>query len=86
MLCFEHQGKQLIQTCLNSPDPPESNVNHNFDQRMSAQGFEEPDLTYAPPEETKVCNLFMTFAFFPLPGFCFLCIVFIHDVMLSIIC
>lgn len=48
-------GKQLIQTCLNSPDPPESTVNQStYDQqRMSAQGFEEPDLSYAPPEETK---------------------------------
>lgn len=48
-------GKQLIQTCLNSPDPPESNTSSsNYDrQRMSAQGFEEPDLSYAPAEETK---------------------------------
>lgn len=30
-------------------------MGQNFDeQRMSAQGFEEPDLSYAPPEETKV--------------------------------
>lgn len=48
-------GKQLIQTCLNSPDPPESTTTpSNYDQqRMSAQGFEEPDLSYAPPEESK---------------------------------
>ncbi|KAK2709351.1 hypothetical protein QYM36_013125, partial [Artemia franciscana] len=35
-------GKALIQTCLNSPDPP----NGSGDQRMSATGFEETELTY----------------------------------------
>src|SRR5688500_588350 len=39
-------GKALIQTCLNSPDlPPTSVANH--DQRMSATGFEETELSYA---------------------------------------
>nr|XP_020475869.1 serum response factor-like isoform X2 [Monopterus albus] len=38
-------GKALIQTCLNSPDsPPRSDP--CSDQRMSATGFEETDLTY----------------------------------------
>nr|XP_057902107.1 serum response factor-like [Doryrhamphus excisus] len=38
-------GKALIQTCLNSPDsPPRSDP--SSDQRMSATGFEETDLTY----------------------------------------
>lgn len=52
-------GKALIQTCLNSPDsPPRSDP--TTDQRMSATGFEEPDLTYQVSEsdssgETKVC-------------------------------
>ena len=48
-------GKQLIQTCLNSPDPNEANTaaSSHDEQRMSAQGFEEPDLSYAPGEDTK---------------------------------
>ncbi|KAL0130808.1 hypothetical protein PUN28_002429 [Cardiocondyla obscurior] len=37
-------GKALIQTCLNSPDPPPSGS--SGDQRMSATGFEETELTY----------------------------------------
>lgn len=41
-------GKALIQTCLNSPDPPNGMVG---DQRMSATGFEETELTYAVNEE-----------------------------------
>uniref|UniRef100_A0A3Q3IPJ6 Serum response factor n=1 Tax=Monopterus albus TaxID=43700 RepID=A0A3Q3IPJ6_MONAL len=42
-------GKALIQTCLNSPDsPPRSDP--CSDQRMSATGFEETDLTYQVPE------------------------------------
>lgn len=51
-------GKALIQTCLNSPDsPPRSDP--TSDQRMSATGFEETDLTYQVSEsdssgETKV--------------------------------
>lgn len=55
-------GKQLIQTCLNSPDQTETSSNtstHNLDeQRMSAQGFQEPDLLYNVPssEAAKVCT------------------------------
>ncbi|XP_047222858.1 serum response factor-like isoform X3 [Girardinichthys multiradiatus] len=52
-------GKALIQTCLNSPDsPPRSDP--STDQRMSATGFEETDLTYqvaeidSSPESSKV--------------------------------
>ncbi|XP_042281805.1 serum response factor-like isoform X2 [Thunnus albacares] len=42
-------GKALIQTCLNSPDsPPRSDP--SVDQRMSATGFEETDLTYQVSE------------------------------------
>ncbi|KAJ6645663.1 Serum response factor like, partial [Pseudolycoriella hygida] len=37
-------GKQLIQTCLNSPDPPSGAT--TGDQRMSATGFEETELSY----------------------------------------
>jgi len=37
-------GKALIQTCLNSPDPPSSGSDT---QRMSATGYEETELTYA---------------------------------------
>ena len=48
-------GKQLIQTCLNSPDPNDASSPHSHDdQRMSAQGFEEPELTYVPAEDNKV--------------------------------
>ncbi|KAJ8878095.1 hypothetical protein PR048_022562 [Dryococelus australis] len=38
-------GKALIQTCLNSPDPP-AGGGSGGDQRMSATGFEETELTY----------------------------------------
>ncbi|XP_036270085.1 serum response factor isoform X2 [Pipistrellus kuhlii] len=42
-------GKALIQTCLNSPDsPPRSDP--TTDQRMSATGFQETDLTYQVSE------------------------------------
>ncbi|KAI5101208.1 serum response factor a isoform X1 [Silurus meridionalis] len=41
-------GKALIQTCLNSPDSPRSDL--ATDQRMSATGFEETDLTYQVTE------------------------------------
>ncbi|XP_041980352.1 serum response factor isoform X2 [Aricia agestis] len=34
-------GKRLIQTCLNSPDPPTIS-----EQRMAATGYEETELTY----------------------------------------
>uniref|UniRef100_A0A1B6LY53 Serum response factor homolog n=1 Tax=Graphocephala atropunctata TaxID=36148 RepID=A0A1B6LY53_9HEMI len=37
-------GKALIQTCLNSPDPCPSGS--GGDQRMSATGFEETELSY----------------------------------------
>ncbi|GAB6021110.1 hypothetical protein CHUAL_003743 [Chamberlinius hualienensis] len=43
-------GKALIQTCLNSPDPL-ANVGHHSDQRMSATGFEETELTYTINDE-----------------------------------
>ena len=49
-------GKALIQTCLNSPDPPPSGS--SGDQRMSATGFEETELTYnIADEEQKVRQL-----------------------------
>ncbi|GLG93208.1 Myocyte-specific enhancer factor 2 [Gryllus bimaculatus] len=49
-------GKALIQTCLNSPDPPPTGV--GGDQRMSATGFEETELTYnIGDEEQKVRQL-----------------------------
>ncbi|XP_073845476.1 serum response factor blistered isoform X2 [Musca autumnalis] len=41
-------GKQLIQTCLNSPDPPSVG---GGDQRMSATGFEETELSYNIADE-----------------------------------
>ncbi|XP_040041464.2 serum response factor isoform X1 [Gasterosteus aculeatus] len=42
-------GKALIQTCLNSPDSP-PRCDPSSDQRMSATGFEETDLTYQVSE------------------------------------
>ncbi|KAB0802716.1 hypothetical protein PPYR_04902 [Photinus pyralis] len=42
-------GKALIQTCLNSPDPPAGSS--AGDQRMSATGFEETELTYNISDE-----------------------------------
>ena len=39
-------GKALIQTCLNSPDPPQTSNQASNDQRMSASGYEETELTY----------------------------------------
>ncbi|XP_060728726.1 serum response factor b isoform X2 [Tachysurus vachellii] len=46
-------GKALIQTCLNSPDsPPRSDP--STDQRMSATGFEETDLTYQVSESESL--------------------------------
>jgi len=39
-------GKALIQTCLNSPDPPAPTNTGSNDQRMSATGYEETELTY----------------------------------------
>ncbi|XP_077427497.1 serum response factor-like isoform X2 [Vanacampus margaritifer] len=47
-------GKALIQTCLNSPDsPPRSDP--SCDQRMSATGFQETDLTYQVSEAPDGC-------------------------------
>lgn len=49
-------GKALIQTCLNSPDPPQgtsSPPGPGPDQRMSATGFEETDLTYSVTEDSE---------------------------------
>ena len=53
---FLSPGKQLIQTCLSSPDPFEAGTsnNHNNEQRMSAQGFEDSDLNFEPPVDSKV--------------------------------
>ncbi|XP_055384627.1 serum response factor homolog [Condylostylus longicornis] len=49
-------GKQLIQTCLNSPDPPPTGG--TGDQRMSATGFEETELSYnIADEDSKVRQL-----------------------------
>lgn len=45
-------GKALIQTCLNSPDPPQV-PSTNVDQRMSATGYEETELTYNVNEEEQ---------------------------------
>lgn len=42
-------GKALIQTCLNSPDIS----NGVTDQRMSATGFEETDLTYTVNDDSS---------------------------------
>lgn len=48
-------GKALIQTCLNSPDPPNGSTG---DQRMSATGFEETELSYnIGDEDSKVRQL-----------------------------
>ncbi|KAL3874948.1 hypothetical protein ACJMK2_037897 [Sinanodonta woodiana] len=49
-------GKALIQTCLNSPDPPPMAPGQQqaIEQRMNPGGYEEPELTYAVSEdETK---------------------------------
>ena len=51
-------GKALIQTCLNSPDPPPiaPGQQQAVEQRMNPGGFEETELTYAVDEENgKVC-------------------------------
>ncbi|KAG8184739.1 hypothetical protein JTE90_019338 [Oedothorax gibbosus] len=44
-------GKALIQTCLNSPDLPPGPGASALDQRMSATGFEETDLTYSVADD-----------------------------------
>ena len=41
-----------MQTCLNSPDPPPVPT-ANCDQRMSATGYEETELTYNVNEEEQ---------------------------------
>jgi len=43
----------LIQTCLNSPDPPPGPGASGLDQRMSATGFEETDLTYSVADDCE---------------------------------
>ena len=51
-------GKALIQTCLNSPDPCPSGGGSGGDQRMSATGFEETELSYnIGDDEQKVRQL-----------------------------
>ena len=46
-------GKALIQTCLNSPDPPPiaPGQQQAMEQRMNPSGFEETELTCAVSEE-----------------------------------
>ena len=50
-------GKTLIQTCLNSPDQPGTGGGvtggSGADQRMSATGYEETELTYNVNEEEQ---------------------------------
>ncbi|XP_028983505.1 serum response factor b isoform X2 [Betta splendens] len=68
-------GKALIQTCLNSPDSP-PRTDPSMDQRMSATGFEETDLTYQVSEsesmgdakERSLQELKPTFTVASLPG------------------
>lgn len=54
-------GKALIQTCLNSPDPPPGTPSGNvLEQRMNPSGFEETDLSCAvgddEPTKVGVCS------------------------------
>lgn len=50
-------GKALIQTCLNSPDPPPGSTGPmSIEQRMNPTGFEETELSYAVSEEENVKN------------------------------
>ncbi|CAG0921315.1 unnamed protein product [Notodromas monacha] len=44
-------GKDLIQMCLNSPDPPADPHCHANDPRGQPSGFEETDLTYSVDDE-----------------------------------
>ena len=46
------QNSDVFQTCLNSPDPP-SLPNSSADQRMSATGYEETELTYNVNEDEQ---------------------------------
>ena len=53
-------GKALIQTCLNSPDPPPgTNPHFSMEQRMNPTGFEETELSYAVSEEEGGLGLSM---------------------------
>lgn len=45
-------GKALIQTCLNSPDPPFRHDQQTDNVRFSQQGFEETELNYPPNMDT----------------------------------
>lgn len=45
-------GKALIQTCLNSPDPPFRHDQQTENVRFSQQGFEETELNYPPNMDT----------------------------------
>lgn len=48
-------GKALIQTCLNSPDPPPGSTGPmSIEQRMNPTGFEETELSYAVSEEENL--------------------------------
>ncbi|VDH94984.1 serum response factor, partial [Mytilus galloprovincialis] len=51
-------GKALIQTCLNSPDPPpgSNSAPMSIEQRMNPTGFEETELSYAVSEEENLKN------------------------------
>ncbi|GFY41718.1 serum response factor homolog [Trichonephila inaurata madagascariensis] len=51
-------GKALIQTCLNSPDLPPGPGASVLDQRMSATGFEETDLTYSVADDCEKLSQF----------------------------
>lgn len=65
-------GKALIQTCLNSPDPPQgtsSPPGPGPDQRMSATGFEETDLTYSVTEDSENKFSLVSQPFMQLPEF-----------------
>ena len=49
-------GKALIQTCLHQPDSVMGLTSAEYDNRMSANGFEETELGYhVPDEDFKVC-------------------------------
>lgn len=44
-------GKALIQTCLHQPDAVMGVSGAEYDNRMSANGFEETELGYHVPDE-----------------------------------
>nr|AJS14994.1 serum response factor [Pinctada imbricata] len=61
-------GKALIQTCLNSPDPPPgSQPQISSDQRMNPTGFEETELTYAVSED-ETAKIDGSKTMFAMPG------------------